>query len=152
MDQQPNVLKKAVSKLKASIQDKHKDDAEWLQCTFNWHTNKEYFYKQAQHPDLEHDQDDEYMQYFDDREEDIGMTKTAGKKGIPLKLSAMNTIFLIELFDQSQFCVISKQHNPDGDEFIQIRKYEEIDQDIYINAENNKIQGHPFVKLLTLDK
>jgi hypothetical protein len=39
------------------------------------------------------------MQYFDEREEDIGMKKTPGKKGIPLKLSAMNTIFLIELFD-----------------------------------------------------
>jgi hypothetical protein len=72
-----------------------------LQCTYNWHTNKEYFYKQAHHPDLELDQDDEYMQYFDEKEEDIDMRKTAGKKGIPMKLSAMNTIFLIELFDQS---------------------------------------------------
>jgi len=40
------------------------------------------------------------MQYFDEEEEDIGMKKTERSKGIlPLKLSGMNTIFLIELFD-----------------------------------------------------
>lgn len=113
-----------------------------MQNTFNWHTNKEYFYKQAQHPDQEHEQEDEYLQYFDEKEEDIGMKKIESKKlikGNQMMLSGMNAIFLIELFDQSQFCVISKQHNPEGDEFIQIRKYEEIDQDIYINEENKKI-------------